>query len=160
MPDIAKTESPTKIRRRKPDSAVCEVCGRPESYYRECSATHWCCTWRGEYGQCRIPADFATGPVCAWHYDCKRFNYHGQDFPEFERWLDDRTKAYPYDTWHHCVTQNLWDAAQGISDPVMRDEFIPQKEQNTMLPRHENIRRLRELIDSLSEDKRMEDAPF
>src|SRR3972149_1387297 len=75
MPEIVKSESPTKIKRRKPDSAICEVCGKPESHYREYNATHWCCAWRGGYGQCRIPADFATGPVCAWHYDCRRFHY-------------------------------------------------------------------------------------
>src|SRR3990172_79960 len=144
MPDIAKTESPTKIRRRKPDSAVCEVCGRPESYYREWSATPWCCIWRGEYGQCRIPADFASGPVCAWHYDCRRFNYHGQDFQEFETWLNERTKAYPYDTWHRCVTESLWDAAKGVRDLQMKPECTPQREENRMFPRAENLRRLRE----------------
>ena len=159
MPEIAKSESPTKIKRRKPDSAICEVCGKPESHYREYNATHWCCAWRGEYGQCRIPADFATGPVCAWHYDCRRFHYHGQDFEEFESWLHERTKAFPYDTWHHCVTQSLWDAAQGISDPVMRAEYVPQLEENRWLPIGENLRRVQAMIQSLSEEKRME-VPF
>jgi hypothetical protein len=42
----------------------------------------------------------------------------------------------------------------------MKAEFMPQREENRMFPRAENLRRLRELIDALSEEKRMEEAPF
>jgi len=158
MPEIAKTEEAGKIHRKKPGSAICGICGKSESYYREMYATHWCCVWQGAYGQCHIVATLGSGPYCTWHYDCKRFGYHGQDFQEFEKWLDTRPH---YDTWHHCTVASLWDAAQGTRHPELKPEWRPSREPNTILPREENLRRLRELMDSLEKKFTMsEEVPF
>jgi len=146
------------VKRKGEDAEVCGACHLRLSTKTEREKTgeiHWCCVWMGPEGQCKVRAVYASGPYCAWHYECHSLGYHGQDFQEFDAWVTDRCKLYPRSPWTRYTVACLWERTLGHLTPYALNQGFMAMDggSNRMLLRTENLKRVREMITQLSEEK-------
>lgn len=128
------------------------------------------CQWISPFGRCLLRAtrdawigteDRNHWKWCTWHSNCLALHYHGNDFEEFDRWV----QGLSVSSWFRKYkSQGIFALCQGnLVQLEWEAGYEPTDiSPGRMLPPHENQRMVREIVDKLAAQMavRDEEVPF